>query len=93
MAVETFPVELRDPALSFTQSSGWVFSIVVTFGFPVINDALGPAATFLIFAVNCAVGFVLIWWKVPEPQKDKEEAKALDLGEDGHVNGPAYQQL
>lgn len=89
--LKTFPVELRDPALSFTQSFCWICSIVVTFGFPVLNDALGPAATFLIFACNCIVGFVLIWWKVPEPHGSSTSQKTLKSEDEETVN--SYQPL
>jgi len=75
MAVETFPPSLRDPALAFTQNSMWVCSILVTFCFPVMNESLGNAATFLVFFIICIFSFVMIWWMVPEP----------------HGSGPAEQ--
>lgn len=85
MCALQFPAEIRDPALSLTQSSAWVFSIMITFGFPVLNTAIGSAATFLVFFINCVLGFVLIWWKVPEPMATREEASA-DLVEKGRTN-------
>lgn len=91
LAVESFPEELRDPALSFTQSTCWIFSIIVTFGFPVINDALGPAATFAIFAGNCVISFVLIFVYIPETGT-KKSSTTLDEDEQ-QVNGSHYQPL
>ena len=96
MAVETFPEELRDPALSLTQASAWVFSIMITFGFPVLNDAIGSAGTFLIFFINCVLGLGLIWWKVPEPAAAEgdgaEEATRARTNSIGGGIG-AYQKL
>lgn len=98
MAVETFPEELRDPALSLTQASAWVFSIMITFGFPVLNDAIGSAGTFLIFFINCVLGLGLIWWKVPEPAAAEagpdgaEEATRVRTNSIGGGIG-AYQKL
>ena len=99
-----FPAEIRDPALSLTQSSAWVFSILITFGFPVLNTAMGSAATFLLFFINCVLGFTLIWWKVPEPMAAREDASAdaVDKGRtnslsggngQGKTNAAGYQKL
>jgi len=100
MAVESFPPHIRDVALSLTQSSCWIFSIIVTFGFPVIKHAVGNAATFLIFFVLCVAGLALIFFFVPETGKQKAVASsekdklAAHVQADGYGTGAtAYQKL
>jgi MFS family permease len=87
MAVESFPPEIRDPALSLTQAVMWCFNIVITFGFPVVNDGLGPAATFLIFFCTCEIGLVLIWWQVPESMSGSVVAVPSAVEEQGELGG------
>jgi SP family arabinose:H+ symporter-like MFS transporter len=106
MAVESYPAHLRDAALSLTQSSVWVFSIIITFGFPVLDSGLGTAATFLIFFITSVLSFILTWWRVPEPHshshghcdtdnapvKSSSDRAALSDGASGYGTA-AYQQL
>jgi len=66
MATETFPSHLRDPALSLANGFVWGLNILVSFGFPVINDAVGPAATFGLFAATCALSILCVFVKLPE---------------------------
>jgi len=95
MAVESFPARLRDSAMSLAQSSCWVFSILITFGFPVLNEGLGSAATFLIFFIMCTLSLVLIWWRIPEPVRGaKDSAVEVSRSRSGsEANGAAYQKL
>ena len=63
---EIFPNRIRGAAVSVAVSALWVACFLLIFTFPMLNEALGPAATFWAYAGICAAGFVFIWFKVPE---------------------------
>lgn len=98
MAVEAFPASLRDPALGFTQAAGWIFAIIVSFAFPVLNSALGPAATFGLFALSCLLCGIAVWGLVPEPTTEKQGRERVpsfvEHDDNGvRVNSDPYQPL
>jgi sugar porter (SP) family MFS transporter len=71
---EIYPNRVRGLAVSVTVSALWIASFVLTFTFPLINRLAGPAATFWIYAAVCAIGFVFIFYRVPETKgKSLEE--------------------
>lgn len=93
-AVESFPPRIRDVALSLTQSSCWIFSIIVTFGFPVMKNAVGNAATFLIFLVLCIAGLLAIYFVVPETGNTSKDASTERVAHVQAADGNGqYQQL
>ena len=63
---EIFPNRIRGAAVSVAVSALWIACFVLTFTFPLLNGALGPARTFWVYSAVCAVGFVFIWRSVPE---------------------------
>jgi len=63
---EIFPNRIRGAAVSVAVSALWMACFILTFTFPILNKALGPAATFWTYAGICAAGFVFILWRVPE---------------------------
>jgi sugar porter (SP) family MFS transporter len=63
---EIFPNRIRGAAVSVAVSALWIACFILTFTFPILNKALGPAATFWTYAGICAVGFIFILWRVPE---------------------------
>ena len=63
---EIFPNRIRGAAVSVAVSALWMACFILTFTFPILNKALGPAATFWTYAGICAVGFVFILLRVPE---------------------------
>lgn len=63
---EIFPNRIRGAAVSVAVSSLWIACFILTYTFPMLNRALGPAMTFGVYSVICAAGFVFIWLKVPE---------------------------
>jgi SP family sugar porter-like MFS transporter len=38
----------------------------LTFSFPFLNKSLGPHGTFWLYGAICLIGFVVIYWKLPE---------------------------
>ena len=63
---EIYPNRIRALAVSVTVSALWIASFILTFTFPLINQAAGTAATFWIYAAICVIGVVFIWRRVPE---------------------------
>ena len=63
---EIFPNRIRGIAMSIAVGFLWIACFVLTYTFPILNRSLGPAGTFWIYAGVCAVGFVFIFFRLPE---------------------------
>jgi len=63
---EIFPNRIRGAAMSVAITSLWIASFVLTYTFPLLNQGLGPARTFWIYAAICFAGFFYIFWRLPE---------------------------
>ena len=63
---EIFPNRIRGAAVSLSVSALWIACFALTFTFPTLNAALGPAGTFWLYSGICLVGFVFVWRRVPE---------------------------
>ena len=63
---EIFPNRIRGAAVSVAVSALWLACFLLTFTFPILNKALGPAGTFWAYAGICVAGFVFILARVSE---------------------------
>jgi sugar porter (SP) family MFS transporter len=63
---EIFRNRIRGAAVSISVSALWIACFVLTFTFPILNRALGPARTFWLYAGICLAGFVFVLLKVSE---------------------------
>jgi MFS family permease len=63
---EIFPNRVRGAAVSISVSALWIACFLLTFTFPLLNSALGPAGTFWLYAGICFVGFAFVLRCVPE---------------------------
>ena len=63
---EIFPNRIRGAAMSLAVSALWIACFGLTISFKPINVALGAAGTFWLYGAICLVGFVVLWFKVPE---------------------------
>jgi SP family sugar porter-like MFS transporter len=71
---EIFPNRLRGVAMSIATFSLWVACFVLTFTFPLLNEALGSYGTFWVYSVICLFGFIFIRKRLPETKgKSLEE--------------------
>ena len=71
---EIFPNRVRGVAMSIATLSLWIASFVLTFSFPILNDALGSYGTFWLYSAICMIGFLFIKSKLPETKgKSLEE--------------------
>ena len=79
---EIFPNRIRGAAVSVAVSSLWIACFILTYTFPLLNAALGPAGTFWLYAGICAAGFVFILRCVPETKGkslEQIERELVDL--------------
>jgi sugar porter (SP) family MFS transporter len=76
---EIFPNRIRGAAVSVAVSSLWIACFILTYTFPVLNRALGPAVTFWLYAAICAAGFVFILLRVPETKGKTLEQIEMEL--------------
>jgi MFS family permease len=63
---EIFPNRIRGAAVSVSTSALWIACFVLTYTFPLLNGALGPAKTFWLYALICTAGCFFIFLRVPE---------------------------
>ena len=76
---EIFPNRIRGAAMSIAVSSLWIACFVLTYTFPLLNAALGPAKTFWIYAGICAAGFAFVHFRLPETKGKTLEQIETDL--------------
>ena len=71
---EIFPNHIRGAAMSVAVCALWIACFILTYTFPMLNAKLGAAGTFWLYAVICVLGFIFIFFKLPETKgKSLEE--------------------
>lgn len=63
---EIFPNRIRGTAISVAVSALWIACFILTYTFPLLKTALGPANTFWLYSGICIAGFLFIHRFVPE---------------------------
>ncbi len=63
---EIFPNRVRGVAMSIATFALWAACFILTYSFPVINESLGAAGTFWIYAICCGFGFFFVRKYLPE---------------------------
>ncbi|MGH9620542.1 MAG: MFS transporter, partial [Bryobacteraceae bacterium] len=63
---EIFPNRIRGMAVSVSVSALWIASFLLTYTFPLIDQAIGPAGSFWLYAGICFCGLLFAWREVPE---------------------------
>ena len=76
---ELFPNRIRGMAMSIAVFSLWAANFVLSFTFPILKDALGPAFTFWIYAAICVLGVVFSMKMIPETKGKTLEEIELEL--------------
>jgi MFS transporter, SP family, xylose:H+ symportor len=79
LIAEIFPNRIRGAAVSVAVSALWIACFLLTFTFPLLNNVLGAAQTFWLYAAICAAGFVFILRLVPETKGKTLEAIEQEL--------------
>jgi len=81
LIAEIFPNRIRGAAVSVSVSALWIACFALTFTFPVLNRALGPAGTFWLYAAICFIGFLFVLAQVSETKgKALEQIEKECLG-------------
>ena len=80
LAAEAFPLPIRRRSLEATQLLWWCNNILVTFGFPILAEAVSSAFTFGLFAIiglltTLAIALIL---KETKPEEEEEEEEEVD---------------
>lgn len=65
---EIFPVRIRGMAMALSTFFLWVACFLLTYTFPILNEAVGAAGTFWLYGLICLSGFLFIRTKLPETQ-------------------------
>jgi sugar porter (SP) family MFS transporter len=76
---EIFPNRIRGAAMAVAVAALWLACFLLTYAFPILNDILGAAGTFWLYAGICVVGFVFIWFKLPETKNKSLEQIEREL--------------
>lgn len=63
---EIFPVRIRGIAMALSTFFLWVACFLLTYTFPILNEAVGASGTFWLYGVVCLAGFLFIRAKLPE---------------------------
>jgi SP family galactose:H+ symporter-like MFS transporter len=66
MISEIYPLRIRGRAMSVATLTNWLSNLLITFTFPLMIAAIGPSATFWIYAGVGVIGFFFCWSLVPE---------------------------
>ncbi|GAA0879374.1 sugar porter family MFS transporter [Algoriphagus jejuensis] len=77
---EIFPTRIRGAAISIGALAHWVGNFTLTYSFPAIKENLGWANNFWLYGLICAIGFVFIWWILPETKGKTLEQLEKELG-------------
>jgi sugar porter (SP) family MFS transporter len=71
---EIFPSRIRGAAVAVCITALWAACFVLTYSFPFLNRTLGPAGTFWIYAMVCAVGYIYLTFRLPETKGQSLES-------------------
>jgi sugar porter (SP) family MFS transporter len=63
---EIFPTQIRGAGVAISVSALWIACFLLTFTFPMLQQGLGAAGTFWVYALICAAGFFFVRARVPE---------------------------
>lgn len=75
---EIFPNRFRGIAMAISTFALWVASATLVQTFPYLNNSLGASGTFWIYGLICFLGFVFVYFKLPETKnKSLEEIEAI----------------
>ena len=76
---EIFPNRIRGAAMSISVFALWAGCFILTYTFPFLNRALGPAGAFSIYTAICICGFFFVKSRLPETKGQTLEQIEKDL--------------
>lgn len=63
---EIFPNKIRGAAMAVATVSLWMASFLLTYTFPLLNNAFGASGTFWLYGIICVAGLIFIYTRLPE---------------------------
>jgi MFS transporter, SP family, galactose:H+ symporter len=79
MMSEIFPLNLRAVGMSVASCANWGFNMLVAASFLTLANAIGMGNTFWLYAGLTFVGFLFVWFFVPETKGRKLEEIEANL--------------
>ena len=77
---EIFPVRVRGLAMALSTFFLWVASFLLTYTFPILNEAIGAYGIFWLYGIICLLGFLFIRTNLPETKGKTLEELESSLG-------------
>jgi SP family sugar porter-like MFS transporter len=74
LLAEIFPNRIRSAGMSVATTFLWSACFLLTYTFPILNQSLGSARIFWLYAFICLIGFAVIYKWVPETKGRTLEA-------------------
>ena len=91
---EIFPNRIRCTAISISVTALWSACFLLTYTFPLLNAALGPAGTFWTYGLVCLAGALYLSMCLPETKDTTLEQLERDLGiQQEKADGIAVQAI
>lgn len=81
---EIFPNRIRGAAMSLSAVVLWIGNFSLTYTFPSIKESLGWPMNFWLYAAICILGFIVIYFKLPETKGKPLEQIERELGATHH---------
>jgi sugar porter (SP) family MFS transporter len=76
---EIFPNRVRGAAMSLSALVLWIGNFSLTYSFPVIKENIGWANNFWLYGVICLIGFVILYFVLPETKNKSLEQIEKEL--------------
>jgi len=76
---EIFPTRIRGASISICALAHWIGNFTLTYSFPTIKASLGWAVNFWLYGLICFVGFIIIYFILPETKGKSLEALEKEL--------------
>jgi MFS family permease len=76
---EIFPNRVRGAAMSLSALVLWIGNFSLTFTFPAIKENIGWANNFWLYGVICLLGFVILYFILPETKNKSLEQIEKEL--------------
>lgn len=76
---EIFPNRIRGAAMAVATVSLWLASFLLTFTFPLLNNAFGASGTFWLYGIICIAGLIFIYKKLPETKGKTLEEIEIEI--------------
>ena len=70
---EIFPNKVRGSAMAVSTISLWLASFLLTYTFPLLNNALNASGTFWLYGIISIMGFTFIFKNLPETKNKSLE--------------------